>query len=316
MNNDRFYSLNNYLKEKFGHKIYKVSLDGGFTCPNRDGKISYKGCLFCSDRGSGEFTGERGKSITEQIDEQLEFIYKKNSDNDVIAYFQNFTNTYAPIDYLRKIYYEALSHEKVIGIAIATRPDCLNDEILNLLSEINEKFFLWIELGLQTAENNIAKIINRGYDTDCYINICKKLNERNIKFVTHMIVGLPQETKENLFDTIDLINNVNSWGIKIHLLYILKNSRLEKYYKENPFKIYEKDEYTEIVTELIERLNPNIVIHRLTGDAKKDELFMPLWSADKRNVLNEIQKKLKIKNIFQGKEYKNECNIKDERNAK
>lgn len=316
MNNDRFYSLNNYLKEKFGHKIYKVSLDGGFTCPNRDGKISYKGCLFCSDRGSGEFTGERGKSITEQIDEQLEFIYKKNSDNDVIAYFQNFTNTYAPIDYLRKIYYEALSHEKVIGIAIATRPDCLDDEILNLLSEINEKFFLWIELGLQTAENNIAKIINRGYDTDCYINICKKLNERNIKFVTHMIVGLPQETKENLFDTIDLINNVNSWGIKIHLLYILKNSRLEKYYKENPFKIYEKDEYTEIVTELIERLNPNIVIHRLTGDAKKDELFMPLWSADKRNVLNEIQKKLKIKNIFQGKEYKNECNIKDERNAK
>lgn len=316
MNNDRFYSLNNYLKEKFGHKIYKVSLDGGFTCPNRDGKISYKGCLFCSDRGSGEFTGERGKSITEQIDEQLEFIYKKNSDNDVIAYFQNFTNTYAPIDYLRKIYYEALSHEKVIGIAIATRPDCLNDEILNLLSEINEKFFLWIELGLQTAENNIAKIINRGYDTDCYINICKKLNEKNIKFVTHMIVGLPQETKENLFDTIDLINNVNSWGIKIHLLYILKNSRLEKYYKENPFKIYEKDEYTEIVTELIERLNPNIVIHRLTGDAKKDELFMPLWSADKRNVLNEIQKKLKIKNIFQGKEYKNECNIKDERNAK
>lgn len=316
MNNDRFYSLNNYLKEKFGHKIYKVSLDGGFTCPNRDGKISYKGCLFCSDRGSGEFTGERGKSITEQIDEQLEFIYKKNSDNDVIAYFQNFTNTYAPIDYLRKIYYEALSHKKVIGIAIATRPDCLNDEILNLLSEINEKFFLWIELGLQTAENNIAKIINRGYDTDCYINICKKLNERNIKFVTHMIVGLPQETKENLFDTIDLINNVNSWGIKIHLLYILKNSRLEKYYKENPFKIYEKDEYTEIVTELIKRLNPNIVIHRLTGDAKKDELFMPLWSADKRNVLNEIQKKLKIKNIFQGKEYKNECNIKDERNAK
>lgn len=316
MNNDRFYSLNNYLKEKFGHKIYKVSLDGGFTCPNRDGKISYKGCLFCSDRGSGEFTGERGKSITEQIDEQLEFIYKKNSDNNVIAYFQNFTNTYAPIDYLRKIYYEALSHKKVIGIAIATRPDCLNDEILNLLSEINEKFFLWIELGLQTAENNIAKIINRGYDTDCYVNICKKLNERNIKFVTHMIVGLPQETKENLFDTIDLINNVNSWGIKIHLLYILKNSRLEKYYKENPFKIYEKDEYTEIVTELIERLNPNIVIHRLTGDAKKDELFMPLWSADKRNVLNEIQKKLKIKNIFQGKEYKNECNIKDERNAK
>ncbi len=371
-NNDRFYSLNNYLKEKFGCKIYKVSLDGGFTCPNRDGKISHKGCLFCSDRGSGEFTGERGKSISSQIDEQLEFIKNKNSDNNVIAYFhdrgsgeftgergksissqideqlefiknknsdnnviayfQNFTNTYAPVEYLRKVYYEALSHKKIIGIAIATRPDCLNDEVLDLLSEINEKFFLWIELGLQTAKDNIADVINRGYKTECYIEACKKLNERNIKFVTHMIAGLPFEEKENLFETIDLINNVKSWGIKIHLLYILKNSRLEKYYYlinnvkswgikihllyilknsrlekyyyEHPFKIYEKDEYTDTVAELIERLNPEIVIHRLTGDAKKDDLAMPLWSADKRSVLNEIQKKLKLKNTFQGKEYK------------
>lgn len=314
-NNDRFYSLNNYLKEKFGCKIYKVSLDGGFTCPNRDGKISHKGCLFCSDRGSGEFTGERGKSISSQIDEQLEFIKNKNSDNNVIAYFQNFTNTYASVEYLRSVYYEALSHKKIMGIAIATRPDCLNDEILDLLSEINEKFFLWIELGLQTAKDNIADVINRGYKTECYIEVCKKLNERKIKFVTHMIAGLPFEEKEDLFETIDLINSVNSWGIKIHLLYILKNSRLEKYYYEQPFKIYERDEYTDTVVELIERLNPEVVIHRLTGDAKKDDLAMPLWSANKRSVLNEIQKKLKLKNTFQGKEYKNECNIKNERNA-
>ena len=191
-----------------------------------------------------------------------------------------------------------------MGIAIATRPDCLNDEVLDLLSEINEKFFLWIELGLQTAKDNIADVINRGYKTECYIEACKKLNERNIKFVTHMIAGLPFEEKENLFETIDLINSVKSWGIKIHLLYILKNSRLEKYYYEHPFKIYEKDEYTDTVAELIERLNPEIVIHRLTGDAKKDDLAMPLWSADKRSVLNEIQKKLKLKNTFQGKEYK------------
>ncbi len=303
-NNDRFYSLNNYLKEKFGFKIQKVSLDGGFTCPNRDGKISFKGCLFCSDRGSGEFTGERGKSITEQIDEQLEFIQKKNKDGCVIAYFQNFTNTYGNVEYLKKIYYEALSHEKVIGIAIATRPDCLDDDILNLLSEINKKFFLWIELGLQTAKDNIAEIINRGYKTKCYIEACRKLNEKNIKFVTHMIVGLPQETKQNLFDTVNLVNSVHSWGIKIHLLYILKNSRLEKYYKEHHFKVYEKDEYTSTVVKLLEKLNPEIVIHRLTGDAKKEDLFLPMWSADKRGVLNDIQKKLKLNNTYQGREFK------------
>lgn len=302
-NNDRFYSLNNYLKEKFGKKIYKVSLDGGFTCPNRDGKISHKGCLFCSDRGSGEFTGERGKTITEQINEQLEFIKSKNNDGNVIAYFQNFTNTYGDIEYLRKIYYEALSHKKVIGIAIATRPDCLDDEVLSLLSEINEKFFMWIELGLQTAKDNIAEIINRGYKTECYIQTCKKLNEKNIKFVTHMIVGLPYEEKQDLFDTVNLINKVKSWGIKIHLLYILKNSQLEKYYNEHQFKIYERDEYTTIVLELLERLNPEIVIHRLTGDAKKEDLFLPLWSADKRGVLNEIQRKLKLNDTYQGKEF-------------
>ncbi len=302
-NNDRFYSLNNYLKEKFGKKIYKVSLDGGFTCPNRDGKISHKGCLFCSDRGSGEFTGERGKTITEQINEQLEFIKSKNNDGNVIAYFQNFTNTYGDIEYLRKIYYEALSHKKVIGIAIATRPDCLDDEVLSLLSEINEKFFMWIELGLQTAKDNIAEIINRGYKTECYIQTCKKLNEKNIKFVTHMIVGLPYEEKQDLFDTVNLINKVKSWGIKIHLLYILKNSQLEKYYNEHQFKIYERDEYTTIVLELLKRLNPEIVIHRLTGDAKKEDLFLPLWSADKRGVLNEIQRKLKLNDTYQGKEF-------------
>lgn len=302
-NNDRFYSLNNYLKETFGHKIYKVSLDGGFTCPNRDGSISTRGCLFCSDRGSGEFTGERGKSITEQIDEQLEFISNKNEDNNVIAYFQNFTNTYGPIEYLRKIYYEALSHKKVVGIAIATRPDCLNNEVLELLSEINEKFFLWIELGLQTTKDNIAEIINRGYETKCYIDMAKKLNERNIKFVTHMIVGLPHETKDDLIETVNLINDVNSWGIKIHLLYILKKSQLERYYNKNNFKVYERDEYTDIVVDLISRLKPSIVVHRLTGDAKKEDLFLPLWSADKRGVLNEIQKKLKGRNIYQGKEW-------------
>lgn len=299
-NNDRFYSLSSYLKKKFRKKVYKVSLDGGFTCPNRDGKISNKGCLFCSDSGSGEFTAQRGKTISEQIDEQLKFIYKKNKDCEVIAYFQNFTNTYGDIKYLKKIYYEALLHKKVIGIAIATRPDCINDEILELLSEINEFFFLWIELGLQTAKDNISKIINRGYSTKCYEDTCKKLSIKKIKFVTHMIIGLPFDTKANIFATVNLINKVNSWGIKIHLLYILKNSNLSRYYEKHPFKIYQKEEYINLVVEIITKLKPEIVIHRLTGDAKKEELLFPLWSVDKRGILNEIQKKLKLKKISQG----------------
>ena len=301
MNNDKFYKLNNFLKENFKEKIYKVSLDGGFTCPNRDGKISNKGCLFCSDKGSGEFAGDRCKTITAQIDEQIDFMKDKIGSSKVIAYFQNFTNTYGDVEYLRKIYYEALNHEKVIGIAIATRPDCLSDDVINLLDEINKKYFLWVELGLQTANDNIGKIINRGYDTKVYIDSCKILNEKNIKFVTHMIVGLPNEEKKDLYDTIDLINSVKSWGIKIHLLYILKNSKLLNYYQQNPFKIYEKDEYENTVIELLERLSPSIVVHRLTGDAKKDELFEPLWSLNKRGILNSIEKKLKSSKSYQGK---------------
>lgn len=301
MNNDKFYKLNNFLKENFKEKIYKVSLDGGFTCPNRDGKISNKGCLFCSDKGSGEFAGDRCKTITAQIDEQIDFMKDKIGSSKVIAYFQNFTNTYGDIEYLRKIYYEALNHEKVIGIAIATRPDCLSDDVINLLDEINKKYFLWVELGLQTANDNIGKIINRGYDTKVYIDSCKILSEKNIKFVTHMIVGLPNEEKKDLYDTIDLINSVKSWGIKIHLLYILKNSKLLNYYQQNPFKIYEKDEYENTVIELLERLSPSIVVHRLTGDAKKDELFEPLWSLNKRGILNSIEKKLKSSKSYQGK---------------
>ncbi|MFA6878664.1 MAG: TIGR01212 family radical SAM protein [Fusobacterium sp.] len=300
MNNDRFYSLNNYLKDKFGKKIYKVSLDGGFTCPNRDGSISSQGCIFCSDVGSGEFAGSRRKNISDQIDEQLEFIKSKNKDNKVIAYFQNFTNTYGDIEYLEKIYFQALAHEKVIGIAIATRPDCIGEDVLQLLKKINEKYFLWVELGLQSASDSIGEIINRGYNTYTYIETAKNLKKANIKFVTHMIVSLPNEKKEDLYNTIKLINSVDSWGIKIHMLYILKNSKLETYYNKHPFKIYTEDEYVETVISLIERLNKNIVIHRLTGDPKKEDLLLPTWSLNKRKVLNSMHKNMKLENTFQG----------------
>lgn len=309
MNNERFYSLNSYLKNKFGRKIYKVSLDGGFTCPNRDGKISNKGCLFCSEKGSGEFAGNKNKSITEQIEEQLKFIESKNKGNDVIGYFQNFTNTYGDIKYLEKIYLEALSHKKVIGIAIGTRPDCINDEVLNLLDRINKKYFLWLELGLQTENDNIGRVINRGYETKVYIESAKKLKNLNIKFVTHIILSLPKENKKDLLNTANLVNTVNSWGVKIHMLYVLKNSNLEKFYIKNPFKIYSEEEYINSVIFLLENLNSNIVIHRLTGDPKAEDLFIPIWTLNKRKVLNGIHKNMKLKNTFQGASI-NECHIK------
>ncbi len=288
-----YYSLNNYFKEKFGKKIYKVSLDGGFTCPNRDGKVGYGGCIFCSEKGSGEFTARREKTISNQIEEQLKFLNRKIGNSPVIAYFQNFTNTYANVDYLRKIYLEALSHPRVIGIAIATRPDCIDDDILTLLEEINQKYFLWVEFGLQTSNNEIAEVINRGFNFELYQNIALKFNKKNIKFVTHMIIGLPFENIESIFKTADDIIKSNSWGIKIHSLYILKNSPLSKLYENTPFWIPTLKEYCNIVTKILKRLPEKMVVHRLTGDGLKDEVFAPLWSLNKKVVLNTITKKLR-----------------------
>lgn len=296
-----FNNIDYYLKEKFGEKIFKVSLDGGFTCPNRDGTLSYKGCIFCSESGSGEFAGNRKNSITNQINEQIKFL-EKGVDKKYIAYFQNFTGTYGNIDYLRTIYEEAIKHPNIVGIAIATRADCLSEEVLELLSEFNEKTHLWIEIGLQTVNNKTAEIINRGYKTEVFTEKMKELNKRNIKVVTHVIIGLPNENKNDVFSTIDYINEQKTWGIKLHLLYILKNTGLFEYYKSNPFEIMKKEEYISLVTEIISRLDKKIVIHRLTGDAPWKDLYEPKWSTDKRGILNGINKFLKEKKIYQGKE--------------
>ncbi|VEH39128.1 (dimethylallyl)adenosine tRNA methylthiotransferase [Fusobacterium varium] len=239
-NKKRYNSLDNYFKNTFGEKIYKVSLDGGFTCPNRDGTLSTKGCIFCSESGSGDFAGSRRLSIDEQIEEQLKLIENKFPSGKVIAYFQNFTNTYADIDYLRKIYYEALSHPRVIGLAIATRPDCLGENIIELLSEINNKYFLWVELGLQTINEEVAKIINRQYSLKTYEEAAEKLKSRNIKFVTHIIIGLPGEKENDSLDTALFSEKCGTWGIKIHLLHIIKNTKLETLYKKNELKIQKK----------------------------------------------------------------------------
>lgn len=296
----RYNSLDNFFKNEFGEKIYKVSLDGGFTCPNRDGTLSYEGCIFCNETGSGDFAGSRGKSIAEQIEEQLKLIEKKFPEGKVIAYFQNFTNTYGNIDYLRKIYYEALKHPRVIGLAIATRPDCFGADIIELLSEINNNYFLWIELGLQTINENVAKIINRQYPLKTYEEAAKKLNEKNIKFVTHIIVGLPEENEDDPLNTALFAEKCGTWGVKIHLLHIIKNTRLEQYFIKNELKIQKKEEYVKKVVKILANMSYNIVIHRLTGDGNRETLVAPLWSLNKRDVLNSIEKELKAQNIYQG----------------
>ncbi len=299
----RYNSLNYFLREKFGEKVYKVSLNGGFTCPNRDGTLSKKGCIFCSDSGSGEFAGSRKKSITDQIEEQLELISKKFPHGNVIAYFQNFTNTYGDLEYLRKIYEEALSHPRVVGLAIATRPDCIDDRTLDLLEELNNKTFLWIELGLQTTDEKTAVNINRGWELEAFDDMMEKLNNKDIKVVAHIILGLPNESHKTMLTSIRYIVKKKVWGVKFHLLQIIKNTNLEKLYIETKFHILTMEEYIYLIGKGVEILDEDMVIHRLTGDGSRETLIESRWSLDKRNVLNSIEKHLKENNILQGDKY-------------
>ena len=299
----KIYMLNDFLKEKFNEKIYKVSLDGGFTCPNRDGKVSRGGCIFCSENGSGDFTATKLKSIHAQIEEQIDLVSKKYKGDKYIAYFQNFTNTYAEVSYLRKIYQEALSHEKIVGLAIATRPDCLEDDVLELLAELNKKTFLWVELGLQTLNDDVAKYFNRAYETEIYKEASEKLNRLNIKFVTHIIIGLPKEEEDDYLKTAIFAQNCGTWGIKLHLMYVVKNTPLEKLYLNGDLKVNTKEEYVEKVINVLENISSEIVVHRLTGDGDRETLVAPLWSIKKIDVLNSIHKELKRRNTYQGKLY-------------
>lgn len=299
----KIYMLNDFLKEKFNEKIYKVSLDGGFTCPNRDGKVSRGGCIFCSENGSGDFTATKLKSIHAQIEEQIDLVSKKYKGDKYIAYFQNFTNTYAEVSYLRKIYEEALSHEKIVGLAIATRPDCLGDDVLELLAELNKKTFLWVELGLQTLNDDVAKYFNRAYETEIYKETSEKLNRLSIKFVTHIIIGLPKEENDDYLKTAIFAQNCGTWGIKLHLMYVVKNTPLEKLYLNGDLKVNTKEEYVEKVVNVLENISSEIVVHRLTGDGDRETLVAPLWSIKKIDVLNSIHKELKRRNTYQGKLY-------------
>lgn len=303
-NKKRYYNLNYFLRNKFGEKVFKISLDGGFSCPNRDGTISTKGCIFCSEKGSGDYAGNRCNSISKQFQDVKEMMKHKWKSGKYIAYFQAYTNTYAPVSELKRKYEEALSQEGVVGLAIATRPDCLSDDVLDLLEELNSKTYLWIELGLQTINEKTALLINRGYKLDIFDEAAEKLKKRNIDFVTHAIFGLPGESKEDMLNTVKYIASSGAKGIKIHLLHLLKNTPMVKLYDEGRLKFLTKEEYIDIVTEAISILPQDIVLHRLTGDAPRDLLIGPMWSLKKWEVLNAIDNTLEENNIYQGRNFK------------
>lgn len=301
--NKRYRSLSYFLKEKFGEKTMKISLDGGFSCPNRDGTLSYKGCIFCSEKGSGDFAGSRCKSITDQFTDIKEMMNKKWAKGKYIAYFQAFTNTYDTLDNLRIKYTEAINLPDVVGLAIATRPDCLDEEKVKLLSEISKKVFLFIELGLQTSNENTAKIINRGYENRVYEDSMALLRKYSIPSVTHVIFGLPSEKREDMIESVKYIVKNKSWGIKFHLLHLMKNTPLVNLYDEGKLTFLEREEYIDLICESIGLLSNDMCVHRLTGDSPRDLLIGPMWSLKKWEILNAIDKRLKDLNIWQGKNY-------------
>lgn len=303
-NGKPYHSFDYMLKERFAEKIYKVALDAGMTCPNRDGTLGSRGCIFCSAGGSGDFAGSRQDSITQQIEKQAASIRQKRGVAKFIAYFQAYTNTYAPVDYLRKIYTEAISHPDIVAISIGTRPDCLGEDILQLLDELNQKKPVWVELGLQTIHETTARYIRRGYPLSCFEQAVSELRKRNLDVIVHTILGLPGESKNDILSTIEYLNHGDIQGIKLQLLHVLKGTDLAEDYLAGKFQVYSMEEYLELVIDCLEHLNPEIVIHRLTGDGPKDLLIAPLWSSAKRTVLNTLHRECKLRHAFQGKQYK------------
>lgn len=292
-------TLNAYLKNRFGRKIYKLTLDGGMTCPNRDGKAGFGGCIFCGGNGSGSFCPSVDLSITDQIEEGKKLLKNKIKEGGYIAYFQSHTNTYAAVPYLRKIFYEAVNHPDIVGISIGTRPDCLEDEVLKLLEELAKIKPLWVELGLQTINENTAKLINRCYPLKVYDEAVKNLKSIGAEVVTHVILGLPGETEEQMLETVAYSSKVSD-GIKLQLLHVLKDTKLYEMYQKEPFKIFSMEEYTELLCRCIEIIPKNVVIHRMTGDGDKRLLVEPMWSGNKKVVLNYINKVFSEKDIVQG----------------
>lgn len=288
-----YLSFNKYLKDKFGQKVYKISLDGGFTCPNRDGKTGTRGCIFCSKGGSGDFAESREMSITEQIESGKKKVEKKIKSGKYIAYFQAFTNTYAPVEMLRQKYEEAINHPDIVALSIATRPDCLGDDVLRLLDEMNKIKPVFVELGLQTIHQKSAKYIRRGYDLSVYDKAVRDLKKIGVNVVVHVILGLPNESENDMLETVKYVCESGANGIKLQLLHVIDGTDLAKDYKKGLFKTLEFDEYVNLIVKCVKIIPKDIVIHRLTGDGAKKDLIAPLWSADKKRVLNAINKALR-----------------------
>jgi radical SAM protein (TIGR01212 family) len=296
----RYYSLNYYLRNKFGCKVFKISLDAGFSCPNRDGTIGMGGCVFCSDRGSGDFAGNRKFSIHHQFQDIKQVMNNKWKSGKYIAYFQAYTNTYAPIEVLKEKYEEAVKEDGVVGLAIATRPDCLSRDVLDLIYEYSKKLYTWIELGLQTSNETTAVKINRGYKLDTFEKAVTELKLRNIDVVAHVIFGLPYERYQDMMNTVKYVSNMKVNGVKFHLLHLMKHTPLVELYNSGLLKFMSKEEYIELICEAIANTDSSIVIHRLTGDAPRSMLIEPKWSLKKWEILNAIDKKLNDEKIYQG----------------
>lgn len=287
----KYTTLNSYLKNKFGCKVYKLAINGGFTCPNRDGTLGTRGCIFCSRGGSGEFAESKKKSVTQQIDDGKKRVEKKIKDGKYIAYFQAFTNTYAPVCKLKSLYTEAINHPDIVALSIGTRPDCLGNDVLELLDEMNKIKPVFIELGLQTIHENTAQYIRRGYPLEVYDKAVDDLHKIGINVVTHLIIGLPGESEQDILQSVEYVCQKTD-GIKLQLLHILEGTDLADEYRECKVDVLSLEEYTSIIKHCVEIIPDNVVIHRLTGDGAKKDLIAPLWSADKKHVLNTINKAL------------------------
>lgn len=294
-------NLNAMLREKFGKKVIKLSVDGGFSCPNRDGKISTGGCVFCSESGSGDFAGARTLSITEQIETQIELLNDKWPNALYMVYFQNFSTTYGSVEKMERLFREAMAYPKVVGLAIATRVDCINEPVLDLLETINKETYIWVELGLQSISLEHHKLLNTGYTPKQFQEAVQALGRRQIDVVGHIILSLPNWEATPLEETINFLNKLPIKGLKLHMLNVLKGTALEKIYAEQSFPLLDLERYLQQVVYIIERLNPEIVIHRVTGDGAKDLLIAPRWILNKRKVLNELIKKFKVEDTYQGK---------------
>lgn len=302
-NDKPYHSLDFELKERFHEKVYRLALNGGMTCPNRDGHISTGGCIFCSSGGSGDFAAPAALSISEQIAVGQQLLSKKRPVHKYIAYFQAFTNTYGPLEHLRSIFTEAIRHPEIEVLAIATRPDCLQDDVVELLAELNRIKPVWVELGLQTMHEDTARFIRRGYPLPVFEDAVKRLRLHGIEVITHVILGLPGEDHKRMLQTVTYLNSQDIQGIKLQLLHILKGTDLADIYQHDPFPVFTLEEYVSTVVDCVEVLRPDMVIHRLTGDGPKDLLIAPLWSSAKRHVLNSIHKEFRIRDTWQGKYY-------------